>query len=250
MNKRTPVVLLAWLLGTSLAAMAEPRIDNVLVRMVPPGSTALIGAHMDQIKQTDLYRKMLAAQKVPELDHFAAGSGFDPRRDVREFLFAVTPRGEVLLARGTFNMNPAGMPETGRIRHGEYSIWSQGNGGFCILDATLAVAGQIAAIEAALDEWKSGTHTAAQPLLARVSLLDPQSQFWALSTGAQNVLGDRLPKLASGLDLSKIFSGLQDASFEADFSTGLRAGIRGSAASEKEALNLRDTVRGLVGLGR
>ena len=98
---------------------AQPRIDNVLERMVPPGSTGLVGAHMDQIKQTEMYKKMVAAQSLLQLDQFARETGFDPRRDVREILFVTTPQGAVMLARGTFHVNPNALKDARQTRHGK-----------------------------------------------------------------------------------------------------------------------------------
>ncbi|MGA2714819.1 MAG: hypothetical protein ABSG41_17095 [Bryobacteraceae bacterium] len=235
-------------------ALAQPPVDNVLERMVPPGSTSLVGARMDQIRQTDFYRKLVAAQTLPQVDQFARDTGFDPRRDVRELLFVETPRGSVMLARGTFHLNSAGLKGITKTRHGEYDIWGRAAGGFCILDSTLAVAGDVPAIEAALDEWKSGAHAGghsdAQPLLARAVAVSPQAQFWGVSTGFAGFLADHPPAASSGLDLSKIFRGLEDTSFQADLSTGLRAEVHGTTMTEKDAASLRDAVRGMVGLGR
>ena len=61
---------------------------------------------MDLIKATDFYKKLLEQQKLPQFEKFAKETGFDPRRDVRELLFAGAPTGGVLLARGTFHINP------------------------------------------------------------------------------------------------------------------------------------------------
>jgi hypothetical protein len=231
-------------------ALAQPPVDNVLERMVPPGSTSLVCARMDQIKLTDFYRKMLAAQTLPQVDQFARDTGFDPRRDVRELLYVETRRGSVMLARGTFHLNPAGLKGVAKTRHGEYDIWGSASGGFCILDSTLAAAGDVPAIETALDEWKSGGHAGAQPLLARASSVRPQAQFWGVSTGFAGFLADHPPAAGFGPDFSKIFRGLEDTSFQVDLSTGLRAEVHGTAATEKDAANLRDAVRGMVGLGR
>jgi hypothetical protein len=229
---------------------AQPPVDNVLERMVPPGTTSLVGGRMDLLKRTDLYRKMVATQSLPQVDEFARETGFDPRRDVRELLFAGTPRGSVLLARGTFHLNPAPLKDTQKTRHGEYQILGKGSAGFCILDSTLAVAGDVPAIEAALDEWKSGTHTAARSMLARAAGINSQAQLWGVSTGLAGFLADHTPGVNSGLDFSKIFRGIDDTSFQADLSAGLRAEVHGTTANDKDAINLRDTVRGIVGLGR
>ncbi len=232
------------------ALSAQPRIDNVLERMVPPGATSLVGGHMDQIKQTEIYKKLLATQNLSQLDEFARDTGFDPRRDVRELLYTTGPQGSVMLARGTFRLTSTTLKNMKKTRHGQYDIWDLDGNGFCILDSTLAAAGDIPAVEAALDEWNSGNHTAAQPLLTRVAGINPQSQFWGISIGTGNFLADHPPAANSGLDFSKIFSSLHDYWFQADFSAGMRAEVHGTAGTEKDAVSLRDTVRGLVGLGR
>jgi len=232
------------------AVWAQPRVDNVLQRMVPPGSTSLVGARMDQIKQTEIYKKMLGAQTLVQLDEFARETGFDPRRDVRELLFVTGSPNAVMLARGTFHLSPSTLTEMKKIRRGKYDIWVRSDSGFCILDSTLAAAGDISSVEAALDEWTSGTHAAAQPLLARLTALNPQSQLWGISTGTGSFLAEHPPAANSGLDLSAIFRNLHDYWFEADFSAGMRAEVHGTTATEKDAIKLRDIVRGVVGLGR
>ena len=95
----------------ALSLSAEPRVDGVLQRMVAPGSTSLVGARMDQIKQTEIYKKMLASQNLAQVDEFARETGFDPRRDVRELLFVTGSPGAVMLARGTFHLSPSTLKE-------------------------------------------------------------------------------------------------------------------------------------------
>jgi hypothetical protein len=229
---------------------AAPRVDNVLEKMTPPDATSLVGARMDAIKTMDLYRQLIEAQKLPQMDQFAEDTGFDPRRDVRELLFVTTPRGKVLLARGTFRLNSATLKGVPKTRHGMYDIWGQAGGGFCILDSSLAAAGDIPAIEEALDEWQSGTHTAAQALMGRMGVASEKAQLWGISTGAANFLADNVPMTTGGIDFSKIFGSLDDVWFEADLNAGLKAVVHGTTAREQEAVSLRDAVRGLVGLGR
>lgn len=233
----------------AFAAMAQPRIDNVLIRMVPPGVTSLAGAQMDRIKTTEFYRKLSEQQKLPQFDAFARDTGFDPRRDVRELLFANTVSGGVLLARGTFPLHPE-IKDAKPVRHGAYTIEKTGAGALCILDATLAVAGDFKSVEAALNEWTSGSHKGAQPLLAHAHEIDPSSQFWALSTTFAGFLADNMPIARGGIDFSRIFRGLEDIWIQADFSKGLQGLAHGTAATDQDAVNLRDTAKGLVGLGR
>ncbi|MDQ1471710.1 MAG: hypothetical protein QOJ99_3190 [Bryobacterales bacterium] len=243
------------LAAAAVAVSGQPRTDNVLVKMVPPGSTSLVSARMDQIKTTEFYRKLLEQQKLPQLERFAQETGFDPRRDVREMLFASTATGGVLLARGSFRVKqePLKQSQAKLIRHGAYIIWSLGENGFCILDTTLAAAGDLKSLGAALDEWKSGKHAGAAGLLAHAKDVDPRAQFWGVSTGFASFLADHMPRpggRAAGIDFSKIFRGLQETWFQADFSNGLKGDLHGVAAAEQDAVNLRDTAKGLVGFGR
>jgi hypothetical protein len=227
---------------------AQPRIDNVLVRMVPPGATSLVGARMDEIRNSPFYNELTRQSKLPQVDQFARETGFDPRRDVRELLFATTKSGGVLVARGTFRVTA--FKDAKPVRHGVYSVWTVGDSGFCILDATLAAAGDVISVNAALDEWVSGSHTAAQPLLARAKQVDGSLPFWGVSSGFAGFLADNMPRANSGIDFSKIFRGLEDTWFEAGFANGLKATIHGVTATDPDAVSLRDTAKGLIGFGR
>src|SRR4051794_19250001 len=86
-QKQELLMRLLLFLGAAITLTAQPRIDNVLVRMVPPGATSLIGGNMDRIKATAFYSKLLNSQKMPQVDRFAEETGFAPRRDVRELLY-------------------------------------------------------------------------------------------------------------------------------------------------------------------
>jgi len=60
---------LAIALAVPLAA-AE-RVDNVLAQMVPDNSVTLVGMRMEQLKSTPLFQKLIAQEKLPQLDDFA-----------------------------------------------------------------------------------------------------------------------------------------------------------------------------------
>jgi hypothetical protein len=231
-------------------ASAAPRLDNVLVRMVPPGATALVGVHMDQVLASDLYQKLVAQQKLPQLDQFARETGFDPRHDVREILLVTVGNGEVLLARGRFNLKQDPVPGMKTVAHGQYSIRVQDTSGYCILDSSLAIAGDVTAMEAALDEWKSGKHTTAQTLLKTVASVDGQTPVWGISTGFAHFLSANLPRAGNGIDFAAIFNGIDSSWFTLNLKSGMQAAIHCTTATEKDAANLRDTARGLIGLGR
>lgn len=239
-----------FLLLLPAAALAQPRVDNVLVKMVPPNATSLVGARMGEIRQTAFFRELVSQRKMPQIDQFAKETGFDPRRDVREVLYVSTSSGGVLLARGTFRLNQAQRGGAKLIRHGAYNVWTSQDASFCVLDPTLAAAGDLKSVEAALDEWRSGGHTGAQALLNRMRSAEPGTQFWGVSTGFADFVADHLPNAGQGIDFSRIFRGLENTWFQTSLVSGFRGEVHGTAANEPDAVRLRDTVKGLVGYGR
>jgi hypothetical protein len=253
-----PSLLLAATLLVATLAQGAPRIDNVLIHMVPPGPTSLVGAHMDQLTASELYQKLIAQQKLPQLDQFARETGFDPRHDVREILLVNGPQGSVLLARGNFNLKQDPVAGMKIVRHGQYNIRtlpaSATSGllsGFCVLDSSLAAAGELTAVEAALDEWaQHGAHKGADALLTHVTSVSEQTALWGVSTGFASFIASNLPGAGNGIDFSAIFRGIESSWFSASVDTGFQAAIHCTTATEKDAMNLRDAAKGLIGFGR
>jgi hypothetical protein len=239
------------LLGV-VPALAE-RVDNVLAQMVPADSVTLIGMRMQQLEATPFFQKLLAQQRIPQMDQFARDSGFDPRRDVRDLLLASNGRQTVLLARGSFNVKT---PDKARkINYHGYTIMANGGlglaqSGFCILDSTLAAAGPLPVLEAALDQYKSGNHNNAAALLARARSVAENYQFWVVAEGTSSLITQNMPGASNGPDFGRIFRSLQNALFEADLSNGLKGMAEGYCTTEQDAKNLSDAARGMVGMAR
>jgi hypothetical protein len=233
---------------------AAERVDNVLAQMVPDQSLALIGMRMEQLKSTPMFQKLLAQQKLPQLDDFARESGFDPRRDVRDLLLASNGKQTVLLARGSFHVK---VPATAKKfnYHGYIVVSNAGpqqheGGGFCILDSTLAAAGPLPALEAALDQYKSGTRNNAAGLLGRARAIAENYQFWGVTSGSGNLISENLPGASGGPDFAKIFRTLQNTLFELDLRSGLKGLAEGYCVSAQDAKTMSDATRGMVGMGR
>jgi hypothetical protein len=228
------------------------RVDNVLAQMVPNNTTWLIGMRMEQLKTTPLFQKLVAQRKIPQLDMFAGQTGFDPRRDVRDLMFASSGKQSVLLARGTFPLNA--LAQAKRFSYHGYMILSkdgpQGTGGFCVLDSTLAAAGPLPALEAALDQYKSGNRKNAAVLLARARSIPENYQIWGVTAGNSNYISENIPGSSGAPDLGRIFRSLQDTFFEADLRNGLKALAEGYCGSAQDAKSLSDAARGMIGMAR
>ena len=237
----------------ALNLVAAERVDNVLAQMVPDKTTTLIGMRMEQLKSTPLFQKMMSQQQLSQLDQFAGESGFDPRRDVRDLLIASNGKETVLLARGTFHLK---LPATARKTnyHGFVLVPNEGQqsqSGFCILDSTLAAAGSLPALQAALDQYKSGNRNNAAGLLARARTIADNFQFWGVTAGGGNFISENMPGGGAGApDFARIFRTLQNVTFEGDLRSGFKGMAEGDCTSAQDAKTLSDAVRGMVGMGR
>ena len=249
---------LAAVVLSAVAVMhAAERIDNVLMQMVPPNSVSLFGAQMDQLKTTPLYQKLVAQQKLTQLDEFSAKTNFDPRRDVRELLVASTPgkNSGVLLARGNFRVKQDAINNAKDLRrtlYKGYTLWTDAAraSGFCILDSTLAIAGPVASMHAALDQYQSRGRRDASLLLQKALAIPMRDQVWLVSTGAADFLADNVPEDGAAANFGRIFRGLEGTEVQADLSRGFNAQILGKCKTEADAKALADAAHGLVGFGR
>src|SRR5277367_4320649 len=154
-----PLVPLFLLMSFPPGCLPAERVDNVLAKLIPADSEALFGARMEQLRSAPLYTKLVGQQKLGQLDSFAAETGFDPRRDVRDLIVASNgrPNASVLLARGTFHL--ADLKTLKKVRYRGYvlALTAKEDAGFCIMDGTLAIAGPTASMKSALDHYLSSS---------------------------------------------------------------------------------------------
>src|SRR4029077_5480141 len=103
--------------------------------------------------------------------------------------------------------------------------------GFCILDPTLAVAGPLPGVEAALDQYKSGKQEKVGALLDRARTIPENYQVWGGSVGVSTFITDNAPPAANGLDIGRIFRSLQNTVFEFDLRSGLKGLAEGNCTT-------------------
>lgn len=249
--------VLASVLISAAALSGAERIDNVLVKLVPRDSVSLLGVQMDQVKNTPFYKKLMAQQKLTQLDEFAAQTGFDPRRDVRELLVAsnLTKNSGVLLARGNFRVTPdalAKMKDMRRTTYKGYTLWTgtEQESGFSILDSTLVIAGPVTSMHAALDQYSARDDRAQSPLLRKALAVPMRNQIWLVSQGGSDFLANNMPESGPAANFGHIFKNLESAQLQADLSAGLNALITGDCKTDADAKSLSDAARGLIGFGR
>jgi hypothetical protein len=251
-----PLVPLFVLMSLPPGCLPAERVDNVLAKLIPADTQALLGARMEQLRSAPLYVKLVAQQKLTQLDSFAAETGFDPRRDVRDLVLASSgrPNSSVLLARGTFHIDQSkiDVKTFKKVLYRGYvlTVTQKDEAGFCIMDSTLAIAGPMASMKAALDHYLSPKPDTSNVLLDQARAVPQQFQVWSVSTGAADFLSNNLPHDGNAANFGKIFRSMENTHFEADLSRGLNANAHGQCRTEADAKSLGDAVRGLIGFGR
>jgi len=250
MSRLRSLVLLtsALVLGCGSAETGRTRVDPTLAALAPSTATMLAGVRMDAVRATPLYQKMLAKNQLSRLDDFARETGFDPRKDVREVLIASDGKDTLIAARGTFNIH---VPEgAARTSYRGYSLYTRDQGGVALIDNSTALAGNLPAVRAALDRYKSGDRGGPTALLARARDIPSDNQIWSVSSGFESLLTGRIPETGNAGNIGRMLRSLENTTSAADLRAGINGYITGLCTTEQDAKNLGDAARGMVGLGR
>lgn len=223
----------------------NPRIDPGLTPLVPPGTVMLMGVRMEALKSTALYQKLLARQRMSDLDEFAARTNFDPRKDVREMLVVSSGTDMMVIARGVFRLNPIkGVSQT---RYKGATFYGKGQGAFAILDPATAIAGVEAAVRKAIDEKGAG---GGKVLLDRARSLPESAQVWFVMDGWSLIPEQAVAEAGNLASFGRILRTMQTTSGYFDLRSGVQGVIEGECKTSQDAKTLSDAARGLVGMGR
>jgi len=198
MNMNVPILNAAAL--AALCAGLLPAADSQLVNLVMPDAKVLAGVNVDQAKTSPFGLYMLSqiqAQGAQHLQQVTALTGFDPTRDVHELLIASNgmPGGHsgLILARGNFDADKI---QSAALAGGGSTITYNGQtvildpkqaNAVAFLDASLAVAGDVASVKSAIDR-----HTTPAPISADLAALVSQ---WSTTEDAWGIAATPLSAL-------------------------------------------------------
>jgi hypothetical protein len=181
--------------GCAAAFAADPQLMN----LVMPEAKVVAGVNVTNAKTSPLGQFLLAriAASARPLPGFITATGFDPRADLTDLLFATAASpsspGGLVLARGTFNVGQITM-----VVANHQNLEVQTFPGYTIIVTTnpnakvqhavafigssIAVAGDAADVQAALDR-NSGVNTLADATLAgEVNTLSATEDAWIVSS--------------------------------------------------------------------
>jgi hypothetical protein len=245
---RTVLLLLGVLTACNSTRTGRTSIDSTLAALAPSNATMFAGVHMDALRTTPLFQKLVANRSVPQLDDFARETGFDPRRDVRELLVASDGKDTLIAARGTFSER--GWAGLAKQSYKGFALYTRGERGAAVIGTSTAIAGTLPAVKRALDLYKSGGRSGPEELLDRARQISSRYQIWSVSNGFESLLTSAIPDTGNAANAGRILRSLENTTVAADLSAGVNAYLTGICRSDEEAKNLSDAARGLIGLAR
>jgi hypothetical protein len=254
------------------AALGMPAADSGLLNLAMPDARVIAGISLTRVRSSPLGQFLLSRvspQEEDSLRRFADQTGFDPRRDLDEIVFAAPGgRGDMhrlILARGVFD--PArllGMAVTQGARVTAYKgLDLIGRSGmvFAFLDNTTAVAGDIDSVRAAIDRRQGGPGLSPD-LAARATALSAAQDAWFVSSiPVSELTGGRAPAFGvngsgAGVGLGSAFANgdavkaIEGASGGVKFGSAVNVCAEVVARTPQDASSLAGVARLLAGLAQ
>jgi len=269
MLRRIALLAFASLLLTSLAAAAT---DARLVSMLDPATRVVAGLNATAIKSSTFGQYLLAHSAKADLSRFVANTGFDPRTNLQQVLFAsvggANEKQGGMLVKGTFAPAQAlafaakkgATPSAYKnLKVAEFAAFTDKRGhahgpsSLAFLGSNYAAFGNPEFVHHAIDRFSSVT-PADSALASRVAAASAQFDAWYISTvpGAEEALSlpQSSPNELVGL-ASTALQTVQSQTFGVKF-TSSGTTIRGQAvtSSSTEALSLADRLRYMASIAQ
>jgi hypothetical protein len=170
--------------------------DPQLMILVMPNAKVLAGVNVTSAKNSLFGQFVLARIAAQPIPAFITATGFDPRTDLTELLFASAADpsnpGGLALARGTFNVdqivaaaanhqNLAVLTYDGDRLIADTNPKAKVAHSVAFIGSSIAVAGDLADVKAALDR-NSGANSIDPALAAEVNTLSTNNDAWIASS--------------------------------------------------------------------
>jgi hypothetical protein len=248
---RTLAVLWLALAASAFAA------DEQLLKLVMPDARVVAGISLAQVKKTPFGQFVLAqfdASRDAGFDTFVQSSGFDPRNNLDEILFAspAAPGRRLVLAKGAFE--PARIANLARGSGADVrsfqglDLISRDRFAVAFLDPATAVAGDAESVRAAIERRTAGPGPGAD-MAGKIQALSSVSDAWFVSTAPLSDLAQGLPSNRVGGALKgDAFKSIQQASGGIVFASVVKFSGELVARSAEDAAGLAELLRFLAGM--
>ena len=241
-----------------IAAGAGFGADPKLMNLAMPDTKILAGVNVTTAKVSPLGQFVIAQLQsgVAQMQAAFAALGFDPFTDATELLMASAgdpaKPGGLLMMDGVFKVDQIAAALNGQTQLYAGAtlvvlpVKDKSTPAVAFIGTTMAVAGDVTAVKAALD--RSGTPTTIDPaLVARANALSADDDVWiASSAPVASLLGAGGGAAAPMLQM---FSSIQSFSGAVKLGGNVQAAVQAVASSDKNAQALGDVARLIVSMG-
>ena len=242
-----------------MSAMAA---EAPLINLVPAEAQAIGGVNVARTLASPLGQYILNQMKQddPRFRQMVEETGFDPRRDLRDVVFASTStsgapgrNNGLVLARGVFNgpqILAAAQKKGGTLtsyRGVQMLMDPKGQVGVAIADGSLVFAGEERLVKAAIDLRAS--NPTATALARKAADFDSRYDAWIVANGAvlpQPSVRPNSPMAPPAAALSAI----QESSAGIEFGSVVRITGEAVTRSDKDAQALVDVVRFVMSMAQ
>jgi len=241
--------------------------DPGLLRLVMPDAKVVAGLQVDRARDSVFGQFVLAHMQVDDagFNKFISETGFDPRHDVKEIVIASnwesnTPQSRwLVMAKGVFDTQKiqhaaegAGAAVTNFQGTNLYSYAGRGtpdaDNTIAFLDSSSAVLGDVASVQAAIKQQRSGA-PASSDLLKKVRDLSVKNDFWFVTLVPLSEFAGAMPDPnISGAMKGNMLTAINQASGGIRFGDTVTISAEAVTRSDKDALALVDVVKFVVGM--
>jgi hypothetical protein len=206
------------------------------------------GLDVDAMRNSPAWQKHLSKVDFPALTDFTRRTGLDPRQDIHQLLFYSTGKATVLLVRGK---EPKFRDDVApRFDYKGFHLYGNERGAVLLLNPTTAAAGPTSALRAFIDQRDRGPHGLPPALAEKVRRISGGDQIWGALIGGFGDLDLGIDPSTNLGNILRVVQAIDSATFGIDLRTGFDLQAQADCRTERDAKRLKDTVKGVVGLGR
>jgi len=234
--------------------------DPALLKLLPPSATVVAGIDVERAKDSPFGQYVLTQWRSDDkgFSEFISLTGFDPRRDLREVMFASLPQAAqhngAFVAKGTFDVSKflsaaASKGAVNSIYQGANIIAKPNDSGWvAFLDGSTVIGGDAESVKAAIGRRQSGTGSLPPAVTAKIADLQNRYDAWIHTVTPGATVQESLNG-PNGLQVNgEVLRGIQTASGGVKFGSNVRLGAEAIARSDRDAVALQDVVKFLAGM--
>jgi hypothetical protein len=235
--------------------------DPQLLNLVMPDVKVMADINVEQAKTSPFGQFVLAQVQPQQLMQIAALTGFDPSKDVNELLVAgngAAQHSGLALVLGNFNVTAiSALIATQKVVTETYhgvTIFenTQKEAGLAFLSSSIAAAGDLTNVKAAIDRVSSPSILPAS-LLGEIGQLSAANDAWALTTVPPSSLkqaaaAPAIPGLGNGAE--NVLGTVQSASAGVKFGTNVVMTAQAQADTAQNATAIAGLIQLLVNMAQ